>query len=280
MRSQNFQNNKPVLYLIATPIGNLQDLSPRAIETFKESDIIACEDTRVTGKLLSFFNISKQLISLREHNEVLASQNIIKEIKNGKKVAYCSDAGYPCISDPGSKLVQLAIENEINVSTIPGPNAGLSALIASGLDSSHYLFYGFLDARESITKKELEKLIDEQFTLIFYESPHRISSTLKLLNSTFGNRKICIARELTKLHEEYIHTTLEESLLIDSNTLIGEMVIVVEGCTNNHENTMSDEDIIDLVNSYVGKGLSKKDAIKKVSEVTKIKKNKIYDLVH
>lgn len=280
MRSQNFQNNKPVLYLIATPIGNLQDLSPRAIETFKESDIIACEDTRVTGKLLSFFNISKQLISLREHNEVLASQNIIKEIKNGKKVAYCSDAGYPCISDPGSKLVQLAIENEINVSTIPGPNAGLSALIASGLDSSHYLFYGFLDARESIAKKELEKLIDEQFTLIFYESPHRISSTLKLLNSTFGNRKICIARELTKLHEEYIHTTLEESLLIDSNTLIGEMVIVVEGCTNNHENTMSDEDIIDLVNSYVGKGLSKKDAIKKVSEVTKIKKNKIYDLVH
>ena len=149
MRSQNFKSDKPLLYLVATPIGNLSEMSPRAIETLQNADIIACEDTRVTGKLLKFFNISKPLVSLREHNEVSEASKLISKILAGEKVAYASDAGYPCISDPGAKLVQLALQNGINVSTISGPNAGLNALVASGLDTTHFYFHGFLNAKES-----------------------------------------------------------------------------------------------------------------------------------
>jgi len=280
MRSQNFLNNKPIIYLVATPIGNLQELSPRAIEILSNSDIIACEDTRVTAKLLSFFNISKPLISLREHNETSAATSLIEEIKKGKKVSYCSDAGYPCISDPGYRLVQLAIENDINVSTISGPNAGLNALVASGLDTNHYLFYGFLEAKESTAKKELEAIIDYPYTLIFYESPHRISATLNLLYLVLGNRKICIGRELTKIHEEFIRCDLKEATQIDAQSLKGEMVLIVEGNQGKDDQILDEKDILTLVNSFINQGLSKKDAIKKVSEITKIKKNTIYDLVH
>lgn len=280
MRSQNFQSNNPLLYLVATPIGNLQELSPRAVEVLSNSDIIACEDTRNTAKLLQFFNISKPLISLREHNEVTAANALINDIKNGKKVAYCSDAGYPCISDPGNKLVKIALENNINVATVSGPNAALNALVSSGLETTHYLFYGFLDVRETAAKKQLEDLVNEQHTLIFYESPHRIASTLKILQSVLGNRQICIARELTKIHEEFIRTTLDEAIKIDPTTLKGEMVIIVEGNNNKKDINISDDDLIMLVNVYIKNGLSKKDAIKKVSSITKINKNIIYDLVH
>ena len=147
MRSLNFDSNKPLLYLVATPIGNLQEVSPRTIEVLSSVDLVACEDTRVAGKLLSLLGIKKDLVSLREHNEVSVSNELIQKIKNGVKVAYVSDAGYPCISDPGSKLVKICLENDINISAISGPNAALNALVASGLCGDHFYFHGFLNAK-------------------------------------------------------------------------------------------------------------------------------------
>lgn len=280
MRSLNFDKSKPLIYLVATPIGNLGDISPRAIEVIKDADIIACEDTRVTGKLLSYLGISKQTVSLREHNEVNEAQNLIPKILSGTKVVYMSDAGYPCISDPGAKLVKLAIEAGINVSTISGPNAGLNALVASGLPCDHFYFHGFLSPREKERKDELSELKSKKETLIFYEAPHRIDKTVKSVLDVLGNRNACIARELTKLHEEYIHGTLEELVQIDPETLKGEMVIIVEGCPKEIQTELKDEDIKKLVDELINNGLSAKDAIKKVSEDKNIRKNKVYEIYH
>jgi len=280
MRSQNFNSNKPLLYLVATPIGNLSEMSPRAIETLQNADIIACEDTRVTGKLLKFFNISKPLVSLREHNEVSEAQKLISRILAGEKVAYASDAGYPCISDPGARLVQLALENGINVSTISGPNAGLNALVASGLDTSHFYFHGFLNAKESVARNELQEMISRKETIVLYEAPHRISKTLNLLLEILGNRRVCIARELTKQHEEFIRGPLSELVEIDPATLKGEMVLVVEGRKDENKPDLDNEEVYQMVKNFVGMGMSTKDAIKRVSEITQISKNQVYKIYH
>ena len=280
MRSLNFESDKPILYLVATPIGNLQEVSPRTIETLSSVDLIACEDTRVTGKLLSLLGIKKDLVSLREHNEVSVSKEIATKIKNGLKVAYVSDAGYPCISDPGSKLVKVCLENDINVSPISGPNAALNALVASGLCEDHFYFHGFLNARESVRKEELRELSNKKETLIFYEAPHRISETLSLMYEVLGDRKACLARELTKKHEEFIRCGLKELSEIDPETLKGEIVIVVEGKNGEEKPIISNADIVNMVKSMIDSGLSTKDAIKKVSELTKINKNTIYKVYH
>lgn len=280
MRSQNFNSNKPLLYLVATPIGNLSEMSPRAIETLQNADIIACEDTRVTGKLLKFFNISKPLVSLREHNEVSEASKLISRILAGDKVAYASDAGYPCISDPGTKLVQLALENGINVSTISGPNAGLNALVASGLDTSHFYFHGFLNAKESVARNEIKEMLRRKETIILYEAPHRIMKTLHLLFEILGNRKVCLARELTKQHEEYIRGLLSELVELDESTLKGEMVLVVDGCKDEIKPDLNNEEIYQMVKNFVGMGMSTKDAIKRVAEITQISKNEIYKIYH
>ena len=280
MRSLNFDSDKPLLYLVSTPIGNMQEVSPRTLEVLSSVDLIACEDTRVTGKLLQILGISKNLVSIREHNEVSMSQEIVKKILAGTKVAYMSDAGYPCISDPGSKLVKICLENEINVTTISGPNAALNALCASGLCENHFYFHGFLSAKESERLEELRNLISRKETLIFYEAPHRIMKTLESLHEIFGNRKACIARELTKKHEEFIRMPLEEMLKLDPETLIGEMVIVVEGSNGEEQPIVGDNDLINMVKTFVESGMSTKDAIKKVSEMTQVNKNHIYKLVH
>lgn len=278
MRSKNFSDTKPLLYLVATPIGNLSDFSPRALEIIKDADLIASEDTRVAGKLLSFFAIKKNMYSLHEHNEVEASLKVIERIKAGEKVVYMSDAGYPAISDPGARLVELALNSDINVSVIPGPSAFLSALVCSGLDSSHFYFHGFLSAKDGERRKELEELKVRKETIIFYEAPHRIEKVLNNLLNVLGNRRICIARELTKLHEEYIRINLEEIRDLDFETIKGECVVVVEG--NKEEVKLSDEEIISLVEQEEKKGVSSKDAIKIVSESTKINKNHIYKIYH
>ena len=280
MRSQNFNSNKPLLYLVATPIGNLSEMSPRAIETLQNADIIACEDTRVTGKLLKFFNISKPLVSLREHNEVSEAGKLISRILAGEKVAYASDAGYPCISDPGARLVQLALENGINVSTISGPNAGLNALVASGLDTSHFYFHGFLNAKESVARNELQEMIRRKETIVLYEAPHRISKTLNLLFEILGDRRVCIARELTKQHEEFIRGPLSELVEIDPATLKGEMVLVIEGRKDENKPDLDNEEVYQMVKNFVGMGMSTKDAIKRVSEITQISKNQVYKIYH
>ena len=275
-RNKNFVDEKPLLYLLATPIGNLKELSPRAIEVLNAADLIACEDTRNTFSLLSHFGIKKNLVSLREHNEKAMSQKIVNDIKEGKKVVYVSDAGYPCISDPGSILAKECLANDINISTISGSSAFINALVSSGLDSDHFYFYGFLSSKDSEAKKELEELKSFASTIIFYESPHRIERTLSLLNQYLGNREAVIARELTKKNEEYIRGTLDELVNIDPSSIIGEIVIVVEG--NNKQEDVNEEKVIEHIKLLLEKGISKKDISEIISKIDNVNKNDVYNL--
>lgn len=276
-RIKSFDNSHKVLYLIATPIGNLGEFSSRAIDTIKEMDLIAAEDTRNTSDLLRKFDIHKPMVSLREHNEIEASENLIKQIQEGKKVAYMSDAGYPGISDPGYLLASLCIKNDIAVSVISGSSAFINALVSSGLDTSHFYFHGFLSAKENEAKAELLELKNKKETLIFYESPHRIETTIKLLLEVLGDRDVSLERELTKLNEEKIYGKISELVSLDFSTLKGEMVIVVSG--NSNDESLTNEEIISKVNYFIDKGMNKKDAIETVSEVYKVRKNLIKDLI-
>lgn len=276
-RNKSFDGSSPVLYLIATPIGNLNEFSKRAIDVINEMDIIAAEDTRNAFSLLAKFGIKKELFSLREHNEIEASKQIVKMIFDGKKVAYMSDAGYPGISDPGHLLVKELIKNNIAVSTISGSSAFINALVASGLATNHFYFYGFLSAKESEAKEQILSFKDFKETIILYEAPHRIKKTLSLLNELLGDRNVCLARELTKINEEYIRGTLSELVKIDEATLKGEMVLIIEG--NNEENKVNDEQIKQRVAYFIKLGLSQKDAINVVAEEYDINKNYIKKLV-
>lgn len=276
-RNKSFDGNKPVLYLIATPIGNLKEMSPRALETISEMDIIAAEDTRNAFSLLANYGIKKELFSLREHNEIEASKHLLEKIRAGKKVAYMSDAGYPGISDPGYLLVKEMIKEDVNISTISGPSAFISALVASGMKTEHFYFYGFLSAKESEAKEEILSLKGLKDTVIFYEAPHRIDKTLNLLRECLGNREICLARELTKLNEEYIRGTLDELIQLDKTTLKGEMVLIVAG--NNEENKVDDVQIKSRIAYFVNLGLSQKDAINVVAEEYDVNKNYVKKLV-
>ena len=276
-RNKSFNGNRPVLYLIATPIGNLKEMSPRALEVISEMDIIAAEDTRNAFSLLANYGIKKELFSLREHNEKEASKYLLEKIISGKKVAYMSDAGYPCVSDPGYLLVKEMINNDICVSTVSGSSAFINALVASGLETKHFFFYGFLSAKENEAKEEILSLKNYKDTLIFYEAPHRINKTLNLLKDNLGNREVCLARELTKVNEEYIRGTLDELVDIDESTIKGEIVLIVAG--NKEEKTVEDEKIVARVTYFIKLGLSQKDAINVVSEEFNVNKNYIKKLV-
>ena len=277
IRNKSFENNKPLIYLIATPIGNLGEMSKRALDVIQEMDVIAAEDTRNTYSLLSHFGIKKELFSLREHNEIEASEHLLRLVKNGKKVAYVSDAGYPGISDPGYLLVKKAREDGIAVSTVSGSCAFINALVASGLPTDHFYFYGFLSKKGNEGKKALENLIDRPETLIFYESPHQIEETIKLLFSVFGDRNCVIARELTKLNEEYISGTLSELVNLDFKTIKGEIVLVLQG--KNAENELiNDEKIQEKLRFYMSLGVTEKAAIQIAVEELKVPKNRVYKL--
>lgn len=276
-RNKSFDKSAPLLYLIATPIGNLKEFSSRAIEIVSDADIVAAEDTRNAGDLLNRFGIKKELYSLREHNEKEASAHLVSLIKQGKKVVYMSDAGYPGISDPGYLLVKELIKNDIAVSTVSGSSAFINALVASGLDTKHFFFYGFLSAKDGEAKEEINNLRGLKNTLIFYEAPHRIIRTLSLLHEGLGNRQACLARELTKINEEYIRGTLDELSALEEETLKGEMVIIVDG--NHEEIVVKDEEIKARVAYFVNLGLSQKDAISVVSEEFKINKNYVKKLM-
>ncbi len=268
-----------LLYLIATPIGNLKEMTPRAIEVLSSCDVVACEDTRVTSKLLSLFNIKgKELISLREHNEVGMSELVISLVKQGKNVVYMSDAGYPTISDPGEILVNKCIDNDISISVINGSSALLSGLIASNLSKEHFLFYGFLNAKKTAREKELKELEDVPYTIVFYEAPHRIEATLHSLASVLGDRKVTLCRELTKMNEEYIYGTVNELLELDFTTIIGEIVLVVEGKAKNCK-VFSDSEIEDICKEKLETGLSKKEAIEQIVDEYKIPKNQVYNVM-
>lgn len=262
-----------VLYLVPTPIGNLKEISPRVIETLNSVDFIACEDTRNTNKLLQLIGISKPTVSCHEHNERESSKSIVQKILKGQNVAYVSDAGYPCISDPGSILVDECVKNDIKIIPLSGPNAFLNALVGSNLDASHFLFYGFLDAKESSREKELEKLKDLPYTILFYEAPHRAQDTINSLYKVLGNRKITVARELTKVYEEFIRTDLE-NLVKNPIEFRGELVFVVEKKIEEEDKDLSV--YIDKVNELIKGGLSQRDAIQVVATIFKINKNKLY----
>ncbi len=268
---------KGKLYLIPTPIGNLDDVSKRFFDVVNECDYIACEDTRVTSKLLHLLNISKHYLSCHEHNEISASKKIIKDLIEGKIVGYMSDAGCPCISDPGSKLVEQAIENDIDVIPISGPSALINALIASGLDTTKFIFYGFLPPKKKAQLNELETLKTIPFTLIFYESPHRINQTLNSLYEVFGNRKITIARELTKLHEEFIRRDLKTFIDVPRE-FIGELVLVIEG--NKEKLDVASVEIISMYIKYIEAGFSSKDAILATSIALNVNKNLVYQIAN
>jgi 16S rRNA (cytidine1402-2'-O)-methyltransferase len=268
------------LYLVATPIGNLEEITERAKQTLAMVSMIACEDTRVSGKLVKHLGIEKPLIACHEHNEMTVSKTLIEMLKTGKSIAYISDAGYPGISDPGQRLVQAALIEDITVVVISGPSAVFNALVGSGLDTSRFYFHGFLRQKEAARLDEIKDLYRRTETLIFYEAPHRIDITIKNLLEVLGNRKACIARELTKIHEEYLDGTLQELSEIDPTTLKGEMVVLVEGNKDEFGIKLSEDEIRNLVNSLTATGISMKDAIRQVSEMTKMAKNYIYRVIH
>lgn len=275
-RNKSFDGNN-VLYLVATPIGNLGEFSERALNIIKEVDVIGCEDTRNTQKLLSFYGIKKELCSLREHNESMSSDYLIERLLKGDKVAYVSDAGYPCISDPGNILAKKAIEAGISVSTVCGSSAFLNALVSSGLPTNKFSFIGFISPKDNEAITELELLKGRKETLIFYESPHRIQRTLKIFAKVFGDRNAVIGRELTKINEEFLRGTLNELSLINPDTLKGEMVVIIEGNSNTEE--VSDDDIKKRLNELKSLGVDKKAAIEITSQELKVNKNRIKDLI-
>ena len=276
-RQQSFCNDKATLYLVATPIGNLDDFSFRAINTLKMVDIIYCEDTRVSINLLKHYNIDTHIACYHEFNKDAQGISIIKNLKDGKNVGLISDAGMPVISDPGYDIAQLAIEEGFNVVAVPGANAALSALIISGLAPMPFTFYGFLDSKEQKRKKELLELKDKKETLIFYESPHRIFKTLSDILDICGDRKIALVRELTKKFEEVIRGNISEVLEIVSE-LKGEMVIILDG--NKEEKTYDHMTIIEHVNLYIKEGLKTNDAIKRVANDRNIPKHDVYKQYH
>lgn len=270
----NFE--EAVLYVVATPIGNLAELSPRAVDVLKSVDFICSEDTRTTALLLKPFGIEKPFVSCHQHNEQQASEKIVAMLKTNKKAALTSDAGYPGISDPGAILIRHCIENDIAVSIINGANAFIPALIGSGLCTDHFYFHGFLPAKESERIREIEKVKDKTETMIFYEAPHRIASTMQNLFHVLGDRKACIAREITKLYEEYLRGSLSEFIDFDFSSVKGEMVVVVEG--NSVQPTLSDEEILSLIKQEIEAGTRFSDAVKKISETYALKKNRVYQL--
>lgn len=279
-RQKSFENSQPTLYLVATPIGNLEEITYRAINILNKVQYIAAEDTRNTIKLLNHFHISTKLISHHEHNIHQSIPKIIDMLNSGNDIALVSDAGYPAISDPGYELVVQAIENHINVVPISGCNACLDALVVSGIAPQPFLFYGFLDHSDKKKKKELENLKNYKETIVFYESPHRIKKTLTLMYDILGNRHIALCRELTKKHEEIIRGTVAEIIGI-TDELKGEMVIVVEGNDKSeNEEVIFTNTIKEDVDYFIEKGMSAKDAINEVAKERHMNKNAVYKEYH
>lgn len=278
-RQKSFENQKSTLYLVATPIGNLNEMTYRAVDILKKVDFIAAEDTRNTIKLLNYFEITTKLMSHHEHNLVTSIPKIIQLLLNGHDLALVSDAGYPAISDPGYELVKECINNDINVVPISGANACLDALVVSGITPQPFLFYGFLDHLDKRKKKELDSLKKYKETIVFYEAPHRIKKTLSIMLDIFGNRNIALCREITKKHEEINRGSIEEILSVVDD-MKGEMVIVVEGNKEIEEEHVFDQSIQEHVDEYIEKGMSTKDAIKEVAKQRNISKNIVYQEYH
>jgi 16S rRNA (cytidine1402-2'-O)-methyltransferase len=274
MIQKSYENSEyGKLYLIPTPIGNLDDITLRAIKTLEMVDIVYAEDTRETLNLLKYLKINKKVESCHKYTEMKHKDKIVQILKSGKNIGYVTDRGTPLISDPGNVIVDESIKQNITVIALPGPNALLPAINMSGLSNERFLFYGFLNSKQSLAKKELIDLKDIKQTIIFYESPHRITDTLSQILDVFGNRNIAIVREISKLHEEVIRDNIENILKI-SDTLKGEMVIIVEG--NTKEETL-EVNYTEEIDKLLTQGYSKRDAIREIADKYNVSKNKLYN---
>lgn len=278
MKQKTF-DGKNVFYLVPTPIGNLKDISQRIIEVLSESDVIFCEDTRITAQLLNHLELKRNLYICNEQNEEEAKIQILKYLDEGLTVSLVSDRGTPLISDPGYKVVNYIVENNHYVSAIPGPTAFVPALVASGLKTMPFMFYGFLNAKSSKRKKELSLLKDYRYTIIFYEAPHRIIDTIEDIKIVFGERRISISREISKVHEEIFRGTISDvQNNLEESTIKGEFVIVVSG---NEETTNYDDlSIEEHVKMHISDGLNEKESIKNVAKERKVTKSEIYKVYH
>lgn len=265
------------LYVVGTPIGNLGDFSPRAVEVLNNCDFIAAEDTRVTIKLLNHFGIKKQMLSYYEHNRTERGGLIIQRLLNGEDCALVSDAGMPIISDPGEDLTALCYENGIKVCAVPGPSAFVTALAISGMPSGRFTFEGFLTKAKPNRRKHLEELVDEKRTMIFYEAPHKLPATLSDMASYFGDRKIALVKEITKIHENVERTTLFEAAeKYKTVSPKGEYVLIIEGKPEEEEKLPTVEDALDIAKKLVESGASKNEAAKQAAKQTGLKKSDIY----
>lgn len=268
--NQKSYNGTPTLYLVPTPIGNLEDITIRSLNILKETDVIFCEDTRVTLTLLNHFDIKKKLIASHDHNEEQTKQLMVDYLEKGKNIAIVTDRGTPIISDPGYKGVQYVIEKGYNVVGLPGPTALIPALIVSGIEPSPFLFYGFLDNKKTKREKELLELKKLKTTIIFYESPHRIKKTMQSLLNIWGNRKISISREISKKFEEIYRGNIEDFIDLEAK---GEFVLVIEG---NKQNYTENKDVFIDIEDLIEEGYTKNQAIGKVSKKNKIDRNDLY----
>lgn len=265
------------LFVVGTPIGNLSDFSPRAVNTLEAVDFIAAEDTRVTLKLLNHFGIKKEMVSYYEHNKRERGEIICQRIQNGEDCAIVTDAGMPAISDPGEDLVALCHELGILVVSVPGPTAFATALAISGMETGRFTFEGFLSVSKKSRFEHLEEIKDEKRTIIFYEAPHKLANTLKDLYATLGDRKLAIVREITKIHEEVINTTLKEANELYTNgSLKGEIVLIIEGKKEEKATEITLEDAVLQAKELVEKGLSMNMAAKEIASKTPFKKGDIY----
>ena len=264
------------LYIVATPIGNLEDITLRAIRILKEADVIAAEDTRHTLKLLNHLEISKPLISYHRHNEESRQDVLIDKLEEGQNIALVSDAGTPGICDPGEVVIKTCIEKGINVVPVPGPCAFVNALICSGIDTKEFNFLGFLPLNKNNRKQKLEEIKKSNKTVILYEAPHKLKETLKDLKNIIENRKIVLARELTKIHEEFIRKDIDELINL-AETLKGEVVLIIEGGEEeNNENVLINLSIEEHYKHYEDMGFDKKEIIKKIAKDRNVNKNEIY----
>lgn len=271
---------KGVLYVVGTPIGNLSDFSPRAAETLAGVDFIAAEDTRVTVKLLNHFGIKKPLISYFEHNKTEKGGMIVDRIASGETCALVSDAGMPAISDPGEDLVALCAARGIKVLVVPGPTAVISALAVSGLPTGRFTFEGFLSVNKKSRREHLAEVKNETRTMVFYEAPHKLPYTLKDMAETFGDRRIALVREITKIHEECIRTTLFKAVeYYEENAPKGEFVLVIEGAKPEEKKELTLEDAVEIARQAVENGSSASDAAKEAAKISGFKKGEIYKLL-
>lgn len=268
---------KGTLYIVATPIGNLEDITLRALRVLKEVDLIAAEDTRQTLKLLNHYEINKPLMSYHRHNEETKSEILIEKLRNGENIALVSDAGTPGICDPGEEVIKKAIEDKIEVIPIPGACAMINALIVSGISTKEFEFLGFLPLNKKLRRQKLKEIENSNKTIIIYEAPHKMKTTLGDLKEILKDRKIVLARELTKIHEEFIRKSIDE-LLSEIDTIKGEMILIIEGNKIDTEECKNFDEISleDHYKLYEEKGLNKKEIIKQIAKDRNVNKNEIY----